>query len=115
MPSGPIYKEALVGGYGGITVSPCTRKSIYLRRLAVVIIEEAMPAALLTDVLAQELMCFRIEDANMQMIPLHLDESADPSWRYAVESGFHFDATVEVNHPYPVLVITKRFNRQWQQ
>ena len=70
-----------------------------------------MPATLLTDMLAQELVCFRIEDANTQVIPLHFDKSADPSWRYAVESGFHFDATVEVNHTFPVLVITKRFNR----
>src|SRR5690349_18405766 len=76
---------------------------------------DAMPAALLPDVFTQELVCFRIENPNVQMIPLYLDESADPPWWYAIESGVYFDATIKVDHPFAVLVITKRFNRQWKK
>ena len=71
-----------------------------------------MPATLLADVFTQQFVCLGIQDSNAQMIPLQLDESPDPSWRYAVESRFNFDAAIQVNHAFAVLVITEGFKRQ---
>ena len=71
-----------------------------------------MTATLLPDVFTQQFVGLGIQDSNAQMIPLHLNESTDPSWRYAVESRFYFDAAVHVNHAFAVLVITEGFNRQ---
>jgi len=70
-----------------------------------------MPATLLPNVFTQQLVCFGIQHSNVQLIPLHLDESTDPSWRYAVESRFNFDAAVQVNHAFAVLVIAEGFKR----
>src|SRR5215813_4312016 len=65
---------------------------------------DAMTTTLLAYVFAQQLVGFRIENANVQMIPLHFDKPADPSRWYAIESGVDFDATIQVNDALAVLV-----------
>ena len=74
-----------------------------------------MPSTLLTDMLAQQLMGFRIENADVKLIPLHVDVSSDPAGWCAVEGGFDFYAAIQMHRSFPVLVITKRFERQRQQ
>ena len=62
--------------------------------------------------LAKELSCLRGEQADVQIIPLHLDPLADPArWR-AVVRGVDFDAAIEVHRAFAVAVIPKRFERE---
>ena len=42
---------------------------------------DAMPAAFLTDVLAQQLPGFRIEEPDEDLLPLHSDHASDPARR----------------------------------
>ena len=83
--------------------------------LRVVLFFDAIPAAFLAHVLAQQLPVFGIEDANVKLIPLHIHLSSDPAWRQAVVGGFDFDATVQMHDPLAMLVIAKRFQGQRQQ
>ena len=62
--------------------------------------------------LAQELSRLRGEQADVQIIPLHLDPLADPAGRRAVVRGFDFDAAIEVHRAFAVAVIPKRFERE---
>src|SRR5215467_16323565 len=80
--------------------------------LGIVLRTNAVPAALLTDMLAEKLMRFRIKNTDVQGIPLNLDELTDPARRNAVISRIHFDATIQVHGPLAVLVITERLQRQ---
>src|SRR5215467_8680401 len=73
---------------------------------------EPMPAALLTDMLAEELMCFRVENPDVEGIPLNVDEFTDPAGRNTVISGFHFDAPVDVHDTFAILVVTEWFDRE---
>ena len=76
---------------------------------------DAMPAALLPDMLAEKLMRFRIENADVKRIPLDVDELSDPAWRNAVIGRVDFDASVQMHDAFAVLVITERLQRQWKQ
>ena len=71
-----------------------------------------MPAARGAQMLAQELSGLRREQADVQIVPLHLDALADPAGRRAVVRGLDFDAAIEVHRPFAVPVIAKRFERQ---
>ena len=46
-----------------------------------ILLLNAMPAAFLAEVLAQQLAGFGIEDADEELIPLHSDQTSDPAWR----------------------------------
>src|SRR5688572_25055283 len=74
-----------------------------------------MPPPLLADVLAQELMRFRLENADVEFIPLHMDKPSDPAGRRTVVGRFDFDTTVQMHTTFAVLVIAKRLDRQWKQ
>jgi hypothetical protein len=52
---------------------------------------------------------------TLQRVPLHLHRTSDPSWRQPVVGGFHFHAAIQMNHPFSVLVVAERFERQRQQ
>src|SRR2546425_11562788 len=74
-----------------------------------------MSAALLADMLAQKLMCIRIENTDVQAIPLHVYHLPDPAWRQAIVSRLDFDATIQMHDPIAVLVVTERFDGQREQ
>src|ERR1700689_1214211 len=74
-----------------------------------------MAASLLTQVFPQQLAGERVQDADMRCVPLPLNMASNPArWR-AVVSGLDFDAAIQVYGALAVLVIAKRFQRQWQQ
>lgn len=60
-------------------------------------------------------MCSGIENANVKRIPLDVDQLANPTWWDAVIGGLHFDAAIEMNRPFAVLVITERLQWQWNE
>src|SRR5262245_24203202 len=84
------------------------------RFLRIVSGSDAMLAAFLPDMLAQQLVCFRIENADVKDIPLDVDELSDPAWGCAVVGGLDFDAAVQMHDTLAVLVVMKRFERQPQ-
>src|SRR2546422_2230131 len=78
------------------------------RLLGIVFRVNAMPAALLPDVLAQKLMCFRIENADVKRIPLDLNELSNPTRRNAVVGRVYLDTSIQMHGAFTVLVIAKR-------
>ena len=83
--------------------------------LRAVFVFDAMPAALLPQMLAQQLPGARIEQAHVRVVPLHLNAPADPARRRAVVGGFDFHAAVQMHRALAVLVIAKGFDGQRQQ
>ena len=94
------------------TGSPQQLRSAQWGSLGVVLFFNAIPTALLAHVFAQQLPGFRIEQTNIQLIPLHAQHPPDPAWRSAVVGGFDFDATIEMHDALAVLVIAERLQRQ---
>ena len=80
-----------------------------------IVVVQAMPAAWGPQMLAQQLPGLRREQADVQIIPLHLDALADPAGRRAVVRGLDFDAAIEMDRPFAVPVIAKRFEREWPE
>ena len=78
-----------------------------------VVVVQAMPAARGAQMLAQELPGLRRKQADVQIIPLHVDALADPAGRRAVVCGFDFNAAIEVHGAFAVPVIPKRFD--WER
>jgi hypothetical protein len=76
---------------------------------------DAIPAAFLAHVFAQQLAGFRIEQTDEQFVPLHAQHTPDPGGRRAVVSGFDFNAAIQMHDALAVLVIAKGFDRQWKQ
>src|SRR5579864_208081 len=64
----------------------------------------AIPTALLAHVFAQQLAGFRIEQTNIQLIPLQAQHAPDPAWRCAVVGGLDLDATIQMHDALTVLV-----------
>ena len=77
-----------------------------------VVVVQAMPAAWRPQMLAQQLPGLRREQADVQIIPLHLDALADPAGWRAVVRGLDFDAAIEMDGALAVPVIAKRFERE---
>ena len=77
--------------------------------LGVIFFLDAISAALLAQVLTKKLVGVRMQDTHVQRVPLHLHRSPDPSWRQAVVGGFHFHATIQMNHALSVLVVAEGF------
>jgi hypothetical protein len=73
---------------------------------------DAMPAARGAHVLAQELASRRIDQPDVEIIPLHVDAPADPAGRRAVVSGVDFDAAIEMDRADTESVVAKRLERQ---
>ena len=96
----------------GTTRSPQQLGSAQRCSLGVVIFFNAIPTALLAHVFAQQLAGLGIEQANIQLIPLHAQHAPDPAWRCAVVGGFDLDATIQMHDALAVLVIAERLQRQ---
>ena len=62
--------------------------------------------------LAQQLAGLRIEQADEEVVPLHVDAPADPAGRRAVVRGLDFDAAIEMHGPHAEAVIAKRLERE---
>jgi hypothetical protein len=76
---------------------------------------DAVAAARLAQVFAQQLACRGVHQPHLPQIPLHLDVPANPSRRRAVVSRFHFHAAVQMHRALAVLVVAERFDGQRQQ
>src|SRR5215213_9956720 len=74
-----------------------------------------MPAAFLAQVFAQQLTGVRMEQTNIEAIPLHLHAPPDPTRRRTVVGRFNFHTTIQMDHPLTVLIKAKRLEWQWQQ
>ena len=77
-----------------------------------VLIADAVRAALLPQMLAQQLSGPRIEQAHEQPVPLHQHLAPDPSRRRSVVGRLHLDTAVQVNGAIAVLVVAERLQRQ---
>ena len=77
-----------------------------------VVVVQTMPAAWRAQMLAQQLPRLRGEQADVQIIPLHLDALPNPAGRGAVVRGLDLDAAIEVHGAFAVPVIAKRFERE---
>ena len=77
-----------------------------------VLIADAVRAALLSQMLAQQLSGPRIEQAHEQPVPLHQHLAPDPSRRRSVVGRLNLDTAIQVNRASAVLVVTERFQRQ---
>src|SRR2546426_5279011 len=74
-----------------------------------------MQAASLAYMLAQKRMGFRVDDANVKFIPLHVHGLSNPTGWQAVISSVHFNAAIQMDSSFAELVIAERFDRQWKQ
>ena len=74
-----------------------------------------MAAALLPQVLAQQLPAERIDQPHMRVIPLHVNPASDPARRRAIVCSLNFDAAVQMHGTLAIEVIAKRLYRQRQQ
>ena len=81
------------------------------RLFRIVFRSDAMPAAFLPDMLTQQLVRSWIENTDVERIPLDIDELANPTWRNAVIGGLDFDAAIEMNGAFAVLVVTEWLQR----
>jgi hypothetical protein len=68
----------------------------------------AMPAARGAHVLPQQLARGRIQEPDVQLVPLHGDPPADPPRRRAVVGRVNLDAAIEVHRADAEAVIAKR-------
>ncbi len=85
------------------------------RLLGPVLVLDAMAAARLAQVLAQQLARARVQQAHVSRIPLHLDAPADPARRRAVVGRLDFHAAIQMHRALAVLVIAEGLDGQWQQ
>ncbi len=76
-------------------------------RRAIAVID-AVPAALLPHVLAQELAGREHEVPDVELGPAHLDALPDPARRYRVVGGLDLDAAVEMHGAQAVALVAKR-------
>ena len=65
--------------------------------------------ALMVEVFAQELAGFRIEQANVDVVPLHVHLPSDPAGRCAIVGGLDLDTAVQMHGATAELVVAKRF------
>ena len=80
-----------------------------------VFIFDAMPAALLTQMLAQQLARLGVEQADMRSSHCTGTSSSDPARRRAVVGRLDFHAAIQMHLALAILVIAERFQRQRQQ
>jgi hypothetical protein len=75
----------------------------------------AVPASALAHVLTQQRAGPGIEDANVELIPLHDEICADVSRRHGVVGALDLDVAVEVHDALAEVVVAERLDGQWQQ
>ena len=65
--------------------------------------------------LAQQASGLRIQESDVQVIPLHLEVPPDPAGRRAVVRRLHFDTAIEMDGARAEAVVPKRLQRQRAQ
>jgi hypothetical protein len=73
---------------------------------------DPVPAARGSHVLAQQLAGLGIEQADDEIVPLHVDATPDPAGRRAVVRGLDFHAPIQMHRPDAEAVIAKWLERQ---
>jgi hypothetical protein len=71
-----------------------------------------MPAARRPQVLAQQLTRLGCQQADVEIIPLHLDPLSDPTRWGTVVRGLDFDAAIQMDRALAVPVVAKRLERE---
>ena len=93
----------------GVLGAPQQLRRAQRHFLWVVFFLDAISAAFLAQVFAKKLAGAGMQDAYVQLIPLHLHRPPDPSRRQAVIGGLHLHATVQMNDAFSVLVVAEGF------
>ena len=73
-----------------------------------VFVFDPMAAALLAQVLPQQLAGERIDQADLRRVSLHLNAAPDPAGRCAIVGRFHCDAAIQVHRALGVLVVAEQ-------
>src|SRR5438105_15351358 len=95
--------------------SPQQLRRVERHFLGVIFFLDAISAALLTQVLAKKLVGVGMQDTHVQLIPLHLHRTCDPSRRQTVIGGFDFHPTIQMHYTFAVSVVAESFKKQcWQ-
>ena len=89
------------------------RQRFRRRAMRPVGVVDAMPATACPYMLAEQLPGLRIEHADLQIVPLHVDVAPNPARRGCVIRGVDFDAAVEMDRADAEAVIAKRL--EWQR
>src|SRR5436189_2090295 len=111
-----IQQLAELAGLGaGMSSSPQQLRRAQRHFLGVIFFLDAIAAAFLTQVLAKKLVGVGMQDTHVQLIPLHLQRTSDPSRRPTVIGGFDFHTTIQMHYTFSVLVVAERFQRQCLQ
>src|SRR5579883_2550271 len=76
---------------------------------------DGMHARLLAEVLTQELSRLGVQQANVDLVPLHFHLASDPARWCAVVGGLDLDTAVQLHGALAELVLAERFQRQRQQ
>jgi hypothetical protein len=76
---------------------------------------DPMPGAWRAKMLAQQLAGVRVDQPDMQVVPLHVDVAADPAGRCAVVRRLDLDAAIEMDRPDAEPVIAKRLEGKWPE
>ena len=75
-----------------------------------VLVVDPIPAAAGAQMLAQELAGRRRQQADVEIVPLHLHALPEPPGRRAVIRGLDFDAAIEMDGAVAEVVVAKRFD-----
>jgi len=78
-------------------------------------VRDAMMPTARAEVFAQQLPGARVEDAHVEVVPLHGHALTDPAGWHAVIRGLDFHAAIEVDAPHAVAVVAKGLQRQRAQ
>ena len=114
--AGPLMPVDVVadGGDGGAGPLGGGEQGEGLRRGTggAVVVGDAMPVACGTQVLAQQLAGVGVEEADVDLVPLHVDAAADPAGRRRLAGRGDLDVAIQMHGAAAVLVVAKRFERQ---
>src|SRR5215472_11144587 len=91
-------------GQQAVSIEWCAPRTIF--------IADAVAAAFLSQVFAQQHAGARIEQAHEHGVPLHIDLSADPARGRTIVGSIDFNAAIEMDGSLSVLVITERLERK---
>ena len=109
----------MFGQRAGVRADPGAAEEQVLRGAGhvrgAVLVRDAIVAALLAQMFAQQLTSAGIEYTHRAVVPLSLNLTADPSWRGAVISRFDLNAAIQVDPSVSELIVAEGFDREREQ